>query len=296
MIEFTPMPEVFIRDGLYNSEKIDDIIFVKYVNNFNISLFKMNVRTNMFIVVLEGKKVVYKPKETLTIVTGEAFFIPNGSHLLSEVISEAKKFRSLMFFLTEEYIDRFLDKHVEYNLDTDSETRKYKPEVFKLDIENPHCHSLKSITPYFLENQQYKDDDFKDRLEEMLLLLLSTEDGLNHFSRLKNRLTPDTIDLAQYMDQNYTKPFTVDKFATESGNSLSTFKRYFKEVFNTTPKRWINEKRLNLAYVLLQNTDITISDLCFKVGYSNLSYFIQLFKTKYGITPKKFRLSQNQQK
>ncbi|MFX4155778.1 helix-turn-helix domain-containing protein, partial [Aliarcobacter butzleri] len=52
----------------------------------------------------------------------------------------------------------------------------------------------------------------------------------------------------------------------------STIRKYFKDEFNTTPKLWINEKRLEKATLLLKTTDETISQNATTCGYSRESW------------------------
>ena len=69
----------------------------------------------------------------------------------------------------------------------------------------------------------------------------------------------------------------------------SKIRKYFKDEFNTTPKLWINEKRLEKATLLLKTTDETISQIATSCGYSSVSWFILEFKKRYNLTPKDYR-------
>lgn len=292
MNEFTPLPEIFIKEPSYESVQIDEITYVKYKNRTNINIYKATVPMNMFLILLEGKKVIYKPKEILEVNKGEAFFIPKGSHLLSEIVSDINNFESLIFFIDDKYMETFINKHVKTNLCLVTSEEYYNPEIFKLDIDSCHISSLKAILPYFLNSNEFKKELFKLKLEEMLLIMLSTKDGRDYFSYLKLLQSLETTELATYMEQNYTKPFTVDQFAREVGKSLSAYKREFKGVYNVSPKKWINEKRLSYSLSLIKNTDLSITDICYKSGYNNLPHFIKIFKERYNETPKKIQKQQ----
>ena len=88
------------------------------------------------------------------------------------------------------------------------------------------------------------------------------------------------------MINNYTESILVEDFAKKTNRSITKFKTDFKKVFNDSPKKWINKKRLGKAYFLLGNTDMSVTDICFLTGFQDLSYFISLFKKEYGVTPK----------
>lgn len=81
----------------------------------------------------------------------------------------------------------------------------------------------------------------------------------------------------------------VEEFASLSNKSLSTFKREFKELFNTTPSRWLKSKRLEFAKNLLLETDLNINQICYDSGFINASHFIKSFKDKYKLPPHQFK-------
>lgn len=62
-----------------------------------------------------------------------------------------------------------------------------------------------------------------------------------------------------------------------------------KKATKFTYKELLQEKRLNVAKELLENTSLPISAIIQQVGYENISYFYRVFKSKYGYTPKQFR-------
>lgn len=68
--------------------------------------------------------------------------------------------------------------------------------------------------------------------------------------------------------------------------SVSTFKREFEKHYTESPVKWFQNKRLEYARHLLNNTKKSPSEIYFEVGYENLSSFIQAYKLKYGTTPK----------
>ena len=66
--------------------------------------------------------------------------------------------------------------------------------------------------------------------------------------------------------------------------------RWFREQFGVTPLDFINQERIKLAKQLLakpQNNVHTVSDLC---GFSDVNYFVRLFKKMEGVTPKAYQV------
>jgi YesN/AraC family two-component response regulator len=57
-----------------------------------------------------------------------------------------------------------------------------------------------------------------------------------------------------------------------------------------TVKEYVNKKRIEAAYAMLQERKKQVIEICFESGFSDLSYFYKVFKKAYGKTPKAFRM------
>lgn len=77
----------------------------------------------------------------------------------------------------------------------------------------------------------------------------------------------------------------MERFAFMSGRSLSTFKREFKAIFNTTPGKWLMKKRLDEAYFLLDKEHKKPTDIYTELGFEDLSHFSFVFKKEFGVSP-----------
>lgn len=78
-----------------------------------------------------------------------------------------------------------------------------------------------------------------------------------------------------------------------SGFSHGHLCRIMKKEYNTTPIKYITELRLQYAANLLVTTDYDILSISVRLGFSSLSYFITIFKKKYGVTPSRYRAEQS---
>ncbi|MGE8514401.1 MAG: helix-turn-helix domain-containing protein, partial [Chryseobacterium culicis] len=74
-------------------------------------------------------------------------------------------------------------------------------------------------------------------------------------------------------------------FGYLTGRSLSTFNRDFRKIFQTTPQRWLTQKRLELAFYHLSEKNKKPSDVFLEVGFEDLSHFSHAFKKQYGFAP-----------
>lgn len=102
---------------------------------------------------------------------------------------------------------------------------------------------------------------------------------------LANFEEPGKIDLVGYMEKNFMFNMPMEKFGYLTGRSLTTFKRDFKKTFNATPQRWLTQKRLELAHYQFVEKKMKPIDVCYEVGFENLSHFSFAFKKHFGYAP-----------
>lgn len=86
------------------------------------------------------------------------------------------------------------------------------------------------------------------------------------------------------MEDNYCFNLSLEEYAKLCNRSLSAFKRDFQKHFNTSPGKWLMEKRLSHAMHLLNNLNRNVSEAAFESGFRNASHFSHVFKERYGIT------------
>ncbi|MBC7851138.1 MAG: helix-turn-helix transcriptional regulator [Chitinophagaceae bacterium] len=96
---------------------------------------------------------------------------------------------------------------------------------------------------------------------------------------------PQSVSLQRVMEDNFCFNLKLEEFAQLSNRSLSAFKRDFQKQFNTTPGKWLLEKRLDNAMHLLSNMNKTVGETAFENGFENPSHFSRAFKSRFNIPP-----------
>lgn len=92
----------------------------------------------------------------------------------------------------------------------------------------------------------------------------------------------------EYIEQNFHLPLKIDKVAEIANLTVPSFCRYFKKITQMTFTDFVNDYRINNACKLLLK-DVSVSEVCFESGFSNLSHFNKTFKNLKGISPSQFR-------
>jgi transcriptional regulator GlxA family with amidase domain len=94
-------------------------------------------------------------------------------------------------------------------------------------------------------------------------------------------------DISATVENNLMNSMSLTQLAVLSGRSLSSFKRDFLAIYNMPPSAWFRQRRLEKARELLLNTTMTVTDVCYTLGFENLAHFSRLFKSNFGYSPSK---------
>lgn len=140
-----------------------------------------------------------------------------------------------------------------------------------------------------------------ERLVE-LLNILHTLATTTEFSVLNtadkrfdfNHKDEDRINrVYEYVEQNYQKSIDIQAVADLANLTVPSFCRYFKKITHITYTDFVNEYRINQACRLLFENK-PIADICFEVGFNNISHFNKTFKQLKGVSPREYKANLNQ--
>ncbi|MBO9732676.1 MAG: AraC family transcriptional regulator [Chitinophaga sp.] len=93
----------------------------------------------------------------------------------------------------------------------------------------------------------------------------------------------------EFVMQHFTDPISTNEVSQAVNMSPSAFCRYFKKRTRKHFTYFLNELRIGHACKLLQEDDLSITEICFMSGYNNISYFNRQFKTFKKKTPQAFK-------
>ena len=127
-------------------------------------------------------------------------------------------------------------------------------------------------------------------LKTCLLSLISEYISLVHPDGVFVEKTDNRIDqILRYINSNLDKPLSVTDLAVQFHLHPTHFIRFFKEKTGQTPANYIRIRRLETAKILLESTDLYISAIMEKVGFSDESQFSKQFKKYYSLSPRNYR-------
>src|SRR4029078_1004716 len=85
------------------------------------------------------------------------------------------------------------------------------------------------------------------------------------------------------------EPISLHDMSRVAYLSAFHFNRVFHQITGLPPAKFISAMRLDEAKRLLLNTNLSITDICFEVGYNSLSTFTRYFTQRVGLGPREFR-------
>ncbi len=97
------------------------------------------------------------------------------------------------------------------------------------------------------------------------------------------------------IDRRFAEPLRVSAIADEVGYSRFHLARAFRAVYGRSPRTHLSQRRIERAQELLRCSDLTVTEVCFTVGFSSLGSFSAAFKRTMGFTPSAYRQHSGQQ-
>jgi transcriptional regulator GlxA family with amidase domain len=92
-----------------------------------------------------------------------------------------------------------------------------------------------------------------------------------------------------HLSRENIRALDLQFLASRLGVSSRTLSRKFINELRTTPGKWIQNKRLEMARTLLETTRLTVSEICYRIGYQDVASFSRLFAKSTGMPPADFR-------
>lgn len=94
-----------------------------------------------------------------------------------------------------------------------------------------------------------------------------------------------------YLNQHYKQKLRLEDAANIANMSVTAFSRFFKKSTGKTFIKYVNELRIGHACRMLIESEMTIAEICYEVGFNNISNFNRRFFERKQMSPKQYRQS-----
>ncbi|MBR5191377.1 MAG: helix-turn-helix domain-containing protein [Clostridia bacterium] len=137
---------------------------------------------------------------------------------------------------------------------------------------------------------QLQRENYEDMIRLFLRhIFLTINRYIKEGKQTKNDTINDIERAVHYFNENYSKPISIEQYASEHLMSVNWFIHSFKNVMKVPPMQYIVSLRIAAAKGYLENSNKNISEIAATVGYDNALYFSRLFRKNTGVTPTEYR-------
>lgn len=278
--------------SVFNLKNCELNVFESYQEAYRVPLtFNDFVITSM----VRGKKVMHLfDQPSFDYLPGETVIVPANETMVID-FPEAQALnptQCIALAVDAGYVNdtlQYLDEY--YNSDTD---HKHK---WKLQFNQYHFANETEVTDLINKlirvcrgNDRAKNIYADLSLKELLIRLVQSQHLVQVNMELADHQNHSRLHFVlHYIQQHLTERISMDTLSRKAYLSRNHFFKWFREQFGLTPLDYINRERVKLAKQLLSDPKNTISAVSHHCGFSDLNYFVRLFRKTEGITPGQYR-------
>ena len=274
-------PDVFQQFSL------KDTLFLHYSCPQQEKLMQLYNKYIQFNFTLSGKRIINQGNNRWEADPSKGLIVKKCA-FLQELPSVSKKWDVLIFYLKDDYLRSLFEEFRPHLPLTDL------PEPNKLMIEsfsiNEHIsNSFRSFIPYIIHKKSLPDNVLENKFKELLFNVFSHPENKHILAYILRFVERSKTPIWEIMEANYMYDLNIEDYAKIANRSLSAFKRDFKKHYNTSPGKWLTNRRLKRAKTMLQTGNKSITQIAFDCGFNNSSHFSRVFKETFYISPSGFK-------
>ena len=268
-----PLPDDYAK--LLFNNKIRVVSFTDYENEP--SLMHSHKKATEIIFVKSGEGSILYQESEIDIKPNTIYFInPNTDH------TEISK-KKLKYYVMTLYNFEVLDKN--------------KMPIKTLQISLSDYNNLISVLDMAINEAGKTDCDQSyviSLLSAVFFKIQSIIDKHSFFDVFSNITNYSSIvkSCMNYIDIYFSEISAIDELCRKFNISQHSLERLFKQELNISPVSYLKKIRLEKASALLRNSSFSISQISLMCGFSSFAYFTKEFRSAYGTTPSKYRLSE----
>ncbi len=180
-------------------------------------------------------------------------------------------------------------------------TMNYKEDMDKIKSRLIELYfQIKRSLPYYSENENSLARGFLNsilKLQDLRELKAVYSMQLEQvISDMREQRESEINSLGQkvrkYLAENYHRDISMDDAAKETNLSYHYFSKFFKDSMGKSFVEYLTELRVEKSRELLRDTNDSIKEICYKIGYSDPNYYCKIFKKVTGMTPTEYRENQ----
>ena len=250
------------------------------------------------LLLLEGTLIVQiEDAKTILLSPGDIIFIPpNVVHDTYLKPNEKTVMRSIVVKFSPMFL--YPMETTQSDIDSLLMSPIYQNGYYLFRQGAPTTESISKIMRKILKEKMEKQIGYELALRGLLTTLyiklvractVQTESLSNTDRDIDATIAQKLHQVLTYLSENYQYNVSMQEIADMCGMNYYHFSRFFKKITNRNFNEYLLEMRLNCAQKKLLQSDKSVSEIAMECGFEYVSYFIQKFKNKNGITPREYQ-------
>lgn len=272
---------------IFTQLTLKDQLFCYYECPQKEKIIRLYSNHNQLTFTLSGKRILRHGNKKWTLTRENGFLVKRGA-FFQEIADDYSDWKVLVLYLKDDYLKKVFEEfRPHFVLDNLPDVDVGMIQEFTLN--DQIRNSYNSLLPYFSKPQLLLDSIFEGKFKELLFNILIHPDNKQILAYINQIVDDYTVPIWEVMEANYYYDLNISEFAEIANRSTSTFRRDFKKHYKTSPGKWLTNKRLEKAILLVQTSNKTVSEITFDCGFKNVSHFSKIFKEKFKLSPTEYR-------
>jgi AraC-like DNA-binding protein len=240
----------------------------------------------------EGGNNHYSQSESLKVTTGDGILMKCGNFFFDLIPDEESGNAEMIAVHFFPKVLKQIFKHTPPKFLVESDNLVSNQYMTQINGDQVLAAYMESIMLLF-KNPSLADEEVLALKLKEIVLILSKMDNSGVRQILLNLFNPTSVAFKQTIEAHLFSQLSLDDLANLTNNSLTSFKRKFKEIYNDSPANYIKNTRLKKATELLKLSDKSVADISYECAFNDQAHFSNSFKRKYNLTPSEYRLAQS---
>jgi AraC-like DNA-binding protein len=269
-----------------NKELVFETIVCDTETTFN---FQLNDEA-YFIYVNQGHHVAISPNEVIDVPEGNLGISVGKSLILKAYPNlENQEYQVLIIHVSRDVVTKaFGNKFPDISASSENEFSK---DMFTGKTCVISKNYVDGILHYFHNQHVVTEEIVELKIKEILLLLLGSKKAEEVALLLEHFVNKRTASFKEVIETHILSEVSLEELSQLCNMSLSTFKRHFKKIYNTTPNEYIFDKRLENSKKLLATSEQSIDHVAFLSGFKTTAHYSRKFKERYNISPSQYKMT-----
>lgn len=157
-----------------------------------------------------------------------------------------------------------------------------------------HLESNKLITFIHLIDklmQSYEKKDYMSfiYLSNIIAILKESMQSSSYTHPLTSNTNKTILSIIEYIDANYKDIDSIEEIADKHFITKYHLCRLFKNATDISLIKYINTVKVHKACILLDRSDMNVTEIAFETGFNSSMYFCKTFKSLMGMTPSEYK-------